>query len=173
MEVQTKQFIGIVAILIFGLSLLLVPGYSEPKNVEYGNSNPPSLGIQLNLYGEVTPRINSTNYTVRVAVLLNGNAVRELHNATLCAYTSHGSVLNSTTIQRLSLYNEEQINMTVESRPAYIIVDHPQIHAPRYNDSGVEIMVRRGENTVHSRYWLNQISIPFEYPRRNLTGHCR
>jgi len=172
--VDFRKVVIVVLVIIIGAVIgLLITSWQADKTNKSSNHN--GVGIRLNLRVDIESHngTNTTNYIVRAAIQLRGNGANKLNNSTLCAYTSNGTILNSTVIRELEVFEEENVNMPVESRPTYIMVDHPQVHAPRYNKSGIRVSFWERDQSTYVTQWLEQTSLPFEYPRQNVTGRCR
>jgi len=119
---------------------------------------------------------NNTTLRVNVNTQVYGYGGVNYNNLQLCAYDRNGTLLQREPLGTIStnpppeLYKTFRVNLTVQIRPHYLIVDHPRLR----NDSRFFNQIRywNGETYTLTYESLDEIQNQFEWPRTNETGTC-
>jgi len=154
------------------------PMTSSAMTTDDGGKAPHEASIDISPRGFDTSveSPNDTTMRPRIAITIRGRGSVNYENILLCAYDASGTLLQQrslgdiTTNASKDFYKIIRPNLTVQTRPQYLIVDHPRLR----NDSIFSTVTRYwegdGYGIVHQS--LDEIQNQFEWPRTNQTGKC-
>jgi len=122
---------------------------------------------------------NETTMQVVVYITVYGYGTVEYDNLQLCTYAENGTLLQRKPLGNIStnpppeLYRQIRTNLTVQTRPHYLIVDHPRLrNDSRFRNELLYIKRQRDMIYDYSHQSLSEIQNRFEWPRTNETGTC-
>ena len=177
------MFVGIAVVLVMtliaGLSIgpftASSPTEGTPIADNQNNGAEPTERARIIVSPEaITFTGNNTTMGVEVSYDIYGYEDISYENVRLCLYNQNGTVLANEPLPNISspTYTVKTVNVTLETKPTYYIVDHPELrtddqivlHQSRWND----------DLDMYQDLEFNDGQYPegFDYPRSNGTGTC-
>lgn len=176
-------FVGVAVVvvttLIAGLSVGPIatssPTEGTPTAADQDDGANPTERARIIVSPEiVTFTGNNTTMGVEVSYDIYGYEDISYENVRLCLYDENGTVLANEPLPNISssTYTVKTVNVTLETKPTYYIVDHPEL---RTDDRfGLHQAQWNEDLDMYQDLEFNDGQYPesFDYPRTNETGTC-
>jgi len=154
------------------------PTDTPTTNTEDGGRGPQkaSIGVYPLRFNPNVTDTNETLMQVAVQIIIWGYKNVDYDSLQLCAYAKNGTLLQGESLGNIStspppeLYKTIRANLTIQTRPHYLIVDHPRLRNDSRFSNQVRMWYKDGYTLKYEN--LDEIQNRFEWPRTNETGTC-